>query len=77
MNLSYFDYNLPEELIAQSPVEMRDHSRLLVYKKENGEILHQNFFDIVKSVCLLEQAVRLASAVSGARAVTAVRRTAF
>jgi len=47
MNLSDFDYNLPEELIAQSPVEMRDHSRLLVYKKENGEIFHQNFFDII------------------------------
>ncbi len=48
MNLSDFSYNLPEELIAQNPAEMRDHSRLLVYKKESGDISHRNFFDIIE-----------------------------
>ena len=48
MNLSDFSYNLPEELIAQSPAERRDHSRLLVYKKESGDIFHRNFFDIIE-----------------------------
>ena len=33
MKTSDFDYNLPEELIAQTPVEPRDHSRLLVYDR--------------------------------------------
>lgn len=48
MNLSDFSYNLPEELIAQSPADRRDHSRLLVYKKESGDIFHRNFFEIVE-----------------------------
>jgi len=41
-----FYYNLPEELIAQTPVEPRDHSRLLVLKK-SGEIEHKHFYDII------------------------------
>ena len=40
-------YDLPEELIAQTPVEPRDHSRLLVYDRKTGEIEHKHFFDIV------------------------------
>ena len=47
MNLSDFYYDLPKELIAQDPIEKRDNSKLLVLKKETGEILHKHFFDIV------------------------------
>ena len=48
MQLSEFDYNLPEELIAQYPMTPRDHSRLLALNKENGEIKHKKFFEIVE-----------------------------
>lgn len=48
MKLSQFDYVLPEELIAQKPVEPRDHSRLLVLDKKNGEIVHDNFYNLKK-----------------------------
>ena len=47
MKLSEFDYNLPEKLIAQKPTEPRDHSRLLVLDKKNGQIKHHKFYDIV------------------------------
>lgn len=47
MKLSDFDYYLPEELIAQHPVDKRDTSRLLVLHKETGEIEHKHFYDIV------------------------------
>lgn len=43
---TYF-YDLPNELIAQTPIEPRDHSRLLCYNRSSGEILHKHFFDIV------------------------------
>jgi S-adenosylmethionine:tRNA-ribosyltransferase-isomerase (queuine synthetase) len=42
----YF-YDLPEELIAQTPVNPRDSSRLLIYNRENDTIEHKHFFDIV------------------------------
>lgn len=42
-----FDYHLPECLIAQSPVEPRDSSRLLVVGLDAGNLLHKNFCDIV------------------------------
>ena len=41
----YFD--LPEELIAQTPIKNRDMSKLLILDKESGEIEHKNFKDIV------------------------------
>ena len=41
-----YDYELPEELIAQSPAEQRDHSRLMVIHRE-GEIEHRMFSDVV------------------------------
>ncbi|MBQ7788700.1 MAG: tRNA preQ1(34) S-adenosylmethionine ribosyltransferase-isomerase QueA [Clostridia bacterium] len=41
-----FYYDLPSELIAQTPIEPRDHSRLLVLKK-NGENEHRHFYDIL------------------------------
>lgn len=47
MKKSDFYYDLPEELIAQTPVEPRDFSRLLVYNRENGSIEHKHFYDIV------------------------------
>lgn len=42
-----FDYDLPEELIAQTPIEPRDASRLLVLNRKTGEITHKHFYDIV------------------------------
>ena len=47
MNLHDFDYYLPDELIAQHPMEKRDMSRLMVLDKENGAIEHKLFKDIV------------------------------
>jgi len=47
MKTSDFNYDLPEELIAQTPVEPRDHSRLLVYHRAAGQIEHKHFYDIV------------------------------
>lgn len=41
-----FFYDLPQNLIAQTPIEPRDHSRLLVLKK-NGKIEHKHFYDII------------------------------
>ena len=42
-----FYYDLPEELIAQTPVEPRDHSRMLVVHREDGRLEHRHFYDIV------------------------------
>ena len=47
MNVSDFDYNLPEELIAQKPSEKRDYSRLLVVDRKSGEIFHRHFYDVI------------------------------
>lgn len=47
MNLHDFDFYLPEELIAQDPLEDRSSSRLLVLDKETGEIEHKIFRDII------------------------------
>ena len=44
---TYF-YELPEELIAQKPLEKRDDSRLLVYNRETKEISHKHFYDITE-----------------------------
>ena len=43
-----FYYDLPEELIAQTPVEPRDSSRLLVYSKSEDKIYHRHFYDITE-----------------------------
>lgn len=57
MKTSDFFYDLPEELIAQTPLEKRDNSRMLVLGKESGEIEHKNFFDVLdylkKGDCLV------------------------
>lgn len=47
MKTSDFYYDLPEELIAQTPVEPRDSSRLLVMNRVTGELQHKHFYDII------------------------------
>ncbi len=47
MKVEDFNYNLPEELIAQTPLEKRDSSRLLVLDKKTGTIEHKHFTDII------------------------------
>lgn len=47
MKTKDFYYDLPKELIAQTPIEPRDHSRLLVLDKQSGEICHKHFYDII------------------------------
>lgn len=47
MNTSDFYYDLPEELIAQTPAEPRDSSRLLVYHRRDGAVEHKIFRDII------------------------------
>lgn len=47
MKTNDFDYNLPEHLIAQTPIKERDHSKLLVLDKDTGEIEHKIFSDII------------------------------
>lgn len=46
MKTSDFDYVLPEELIAQTPIEPRDHSRLMVVHRGTGAIEHKHFYDL-------------------------------
>lgn len=48
MKKSDFYFDLPEELIAQTPIEQRDHSRLLVMDKASGELEHKHFYDLPK-----------------------------
>ena len=47
MKVDDFDYYLPEELIAQTPIEKRDESRLLVLDKNTGEVEHKRFYNII------------------------------
>ena len=47
MRTADFDYNLPEELIAQTPVEPRDHSRLMVVHRGDGTREHKYFYDMI------------------------------
>ena len=57
MNVKDFDFELPQELIAQDPLEDRSSSRLLVLDKKTGEIEHRTFRDILsylrKGDCLV------------------------
>jgi S-adenosylmethionine:tRNA ribosyltransferase-isomerase len=46
MHISDFDYSLPPELIAQTPVEPRDHSRLLVVHRDTGTLEHRRFYEL-------------------------------
>ena len=47
MKTSDFDYYLPEELIAQTPLEKRDTSRFLVYNRKEDTIEHKHFYDVI------------------------------
>lgn len=47
MTTEDFDYYLPEELIAQTPLKVRDSSKLLVLDKNTGEVEHKEFRDII------------------------------
>ena len=47
MKVSEYWYDLPKELIAQDPLEKRDESRLLVVNKENGNLTHKHFYDVI------------------------------
>src|SRR2546430_17462880 len=46
MDTAELDYALPPELIAQRPLERRDHSRLLVYERSSGEVRHRRFDEL-------------------------------
>ena len=47
MDINLFDFDLPEELIAQTPAEKRDHSRLLAINKDNHTYEDKHFYDII------------------------------
>lgn len=47
MKVEDFNYELPEELIAQTPIEKRDTSRMMVLDKNTGKIEHKHFYDII------------------------------
>lgn len=47
MKLEEFNYDLPEELIAQTPLKNREESKLMVLNKETGEIEHRHFYEII------------------------------
>ena len=46
MQLSEFDYDLPESLIAQTPAQKRELSRMLVLDRKSQSVLHKHFYDI-------------------------------
>ena len=46
MKTSDFDYDLPKDLIAQTPIEPRDHSRLMVVSRHDGSVEHRRFYDL-------------------------------
>ena len=48
MKLSDFMYDLPEERIAQTPAEPRDHSRLMVVHRDSHELEHRHFYDVIE-----------------------------
>ena len=50
MRTSELDYDLPPELVAQSPAERRDASRLLVYDRATGDVRHRSFPDVVEEL---------------------------
>lgn len=47
MHINDFDYELPLELIAQTPAEKRDSSRLMVVDRKNGNVEHKHFYDVI------------------------------
>ncbi len=51
MKKSDFNFDLPAELIAQTPIEKRDTSRLLVLNRKNGQVVHKHFYDLPDFLC--------------------------
>ena len=47
MRVDDFDYELPEEFIAQKPADKRDHSKLMVLNRAEGSIEHKHFNDVI------------------------------
>ena len=54
MKVSDFNFDLPEELIAQHPLEKRDASRLMVLDKNTGVIEHKSFHNVIE-YCILSK----------------------
>ena len=50
MHINDFDYELPQELIAQTPAEQRDSCKLMVLNREKGTIEHRHFYDILEYI---------------------------
>ncbi len=78
MHINDFDYNLPEELIAQFPADKRDHSRLMVVDRSTGSVTHRHFYDILeylqKGDCLVLNNSRVIPArIFGVKAGTGAR----
>ena len=46
-NTKTYFYNLPESQIAQTPIEPRDHSKMLVFNRETETIAHKHFYDVI------------------------------
>jgi S-adenosylmethionine:tRNA ribosyltransferase-isomerase len=75
MQTSDFDYHLPTELIAQTPLEPRDSSRLLVLDRASGQISHRRFTDIIEylrpgDVMVFNQSRVISARIRGRRADT-------
>ncbi len=75
MQASDFDYHLPTELIAQTPLEPRDSSRLLVLDRASGQISHRRFTDIIEylrpgDVMVFNQSRVISARIRGRRADT-------
>ena len=78
MHINDFDYNLPEELIAQFPADKRDHSRLMVVDRSTGSVEHRHFYDILEYLkagdCLVLDNSRVIPArIFGVKAATGAR----
>ena len=79
MKVSDFNYNLPEELIAQVPLEKRDESRLMVLDREKQTIEHKVFKDIIDYLepgdCLVRNNTKVIPARIYGRKETGYRNT--
>ena len=78
MHINDFDYNLPEELIAQFPADKRDHLRLMVVDRSTGSVEHRHFYDILEYLkagdCLVLNNSRVIPArIFGIKAATGAR----
>ena len=78
MHINDFDYNLPEELIAQFPADKRDHSKLMVVDRSTGSVEHRHFYDILEYLkagdCLVLNNSRVIPArIFGVKAATGAR----